>query len=106
MEWEILIDPLVDRYMFEGSLIQEDVRQVSDFVQSVVIIFLNQYEVMRNFNGYPNPTPPGTLHISPWYQFKYIERIPCSTSIISDVIFRLSLITHLHPSLPAPSRTP
>jgi hypothetical protein len=30
MEWEILIDPLVDRYMFEGSLIQEDVRQVSD----------------------------------------------------------------------------
>ena len=30
MEWEILIDPLVDRYMFEGSLIQQDVRQVSD----------------------------------------------------------------------------
>jgi len=30
MEWGILIDPLVDRYTFEGSLIQEDVRLVSD----------------------------------------------------------------------------
>ena len=29
MEWGILIDPLVDRYMFEGSLIQEDLRQVT-----------------------------------------------------------------------------
>jgi hypothetical protein len=45
MEWVILIDSLVDRYMFEGSLIQEDVRQVSKLVQSVVILFLNQYEV-------------------------------------------------------------
>jgi hypothetical protein len=31
MEWGILIDSLVDRYMFEGSLIQEDVRQVNSF---------------------------------------------------------------------------